>query len=232
MAKKCNKGGGGKKKGSKSVHKSVANHSGSEHGSFERKERMRRKLRVTQLQRALAKEKERLNDYKPPEPPKKKRKKGRLGSETWKLRGAARPAAELAEIDRLSQINEVIVKNDIFGQNKGSFYGNSETRPYLSIQFELADALRDVGAHKKAAEELQAMMKLDKSDQLCARHKLVSCLLDMGEAGQARQLIQDFEERVSEPDTIFGYSLLMIEAVSFMVLEEEVQCSTFLLAAV
>jgi hypothetical protein len=220
--------GGSKKNGGSHMHKSVENHSGREHGSFERKERMRRKLRVTQLQRALQKEKDRLCDYKPPAPPKKKRKKGRLGQETWKLRGAARPAAELAEMDRLAQTQEVIVRNDIFGKNKGSFYANSETRPYLSIQIELAGALRDIGAHKKAAEELQAMMKLDKTDHLCARHKLVSCLLDMGEAGEARQLIQDFEERVREPDTIFGYSLLMIEAVSCMVLEEEVQLRSLL----
>ena len=81
------------------------------HDTLEKRTAMKLKLHLTKIQREVAQMKERLTCWDPQEEAEKEalakklqeeerpKKKGRTGPETWKLRGAARPAWEVYDFD-------------------------------------------------------------------------------------------------------------------------------------
>lgn len=189
--------------------------------TWESKERLRRKLKVTQLQRLLKKEESTLRRYRNPNdgPAKKKRKKkkGRLGYETWKLRGAARPADTL--IDTFEDYNDPHAGTvDMFTLHMGSFSSHPQTKVYLDLLTQLAVACGEAGFTRKEAETYERVLQIDAEDKDNCRHLYVMSLLDRGEAGKARALIERFS--ATDTGTVMTYSMVLVEVVSWMALEE------------
>eukprot|EP01036_Dinobryon_divergens_P030460 gene30460-39705_t len=99
-------------------------------------------------------------------------------------------------------------------------WDNEEGRQLLHSMLQLGIALHGstaFGNSKEAVATFQEMMKLDGSDHLLARHQLLRCYLDQGEAGKARQLL---DKVPSDSSSCFSFSRALIEHISWTVLHE------------
>jgi hypothetical protein len=152
------------------------------------------------------------------------RQPGRLGPETWKLRGAARPWAELPENREgpaIEDENGRAITPYVDGADKwnglmGKFSADPETREYLSVLFKFAEACCESGFTNQACEHYEEALRLDKEDKMGARARMVSCLMDDGEAQRARGVI----DADTTGNAAMQYHKAMIEFVAWSINDE------------
>ncbi|TMW67739.1 hypothetical protein Poli38472_007411 [Pythium oligandrum] len=199
----------------------------SKQQSRDKKDQNRRRMRVIQLQRSLERKEKELRAFpKHPVPEKPKREKGPLQPHEWKLKGAARPAAMLAriaagELDQEgNEIPKPIETFDLFKQTmqEGKMAINPNTREYLIIMKQLADACCQARMSDRGIQHYQKCMKLDKEDTLRSREGLACALIDEGRGDEARALVDKYNGSAS---AVLAYCRVIIEYVSWEVLEEK-----------
>jgi tetratricopeptide (TPR) repeat protein len=72
------------------------------------------------------------------------------------------------------------------------FWGPAITRPYMRARYAVGYALWKQGKVADARQEFQELLRLNPKDNQGARYLLVALLLEMGEYGQAQQVISRF----------------------------------------
>ena len=172
----------------------------------------------------------------------KKKKRGRLGPETWKLRGAARPAHEVYDFDtryvdpHLKAHEEARAKarrsRNILSLYKGQFcpedlgkeseHLQSICRQYLSLMMQLALLYLEGKKLKTGRETLLEIIELEGTDHdmppTNARSHLMRMYLDKNRPDSARKL---WDRLPSDTSVWIRYSAALIEFVSWKILEEE-----------
>uniref|UniRef100_A0A7S2RPG7 Uncharacterized protein n=1 Tax=Eucampia antarctica TaxID=49252 RepID=A0A7S2RPG7_9STRA len=172
----------------------------------------------------------------------KKKKRGRLGPETWKLRGAARPAYEVYDFDtryvdvHLKAHEEAKIKGqrirNILSVYKGHFCQKAQEkesenlkrvcRLYLSLLMQLGLLNLEAKKFKTARETFMRCIELEGTDHdvpvTNARSQLMRMYLDNNRPDSARRL---WEELPTDSSVWVRYSAALIEFVSWKILEEE-----------
>lgn len=219
-----------KKRGAPSTGKAQAfAQSSMDHmqASKDKQEQNRKRMRVVQLQRSLDRKEQELKAFPTkPLPPKPAARKGPKPPEEWKLKGAARPAALVARIaageldERGEEFAKPVETFDLFTQVKkeGKLAENRDTREYLEILKQLAEACCNAGMPDRGIKNYELCMSLDKNDTVRAREGLTCALVDEGRGAEARDLIEKYD---GQPSAILAYCQVIIEYVSWEVLDEE-----------
>lgn len=82
-----------------------------------------------------------------------------------------------------------------FKENKGHFWGMTETRPYMRSKAGLAQCLWQVGDHESALREYYDLLRLNPGDNQGIRYVLLACLSDLGRYGDLEELMKRPEYR-------------------------------------
>lgn len=219
-------------------------------------EAIRRKLRAwdDRSERAERKkkreeeEKKRKKEEEEAQPGFKRKRTGRLGPETWKLRGGARPAYEVYEFDtryvdpyikahkdalekNQRSVNAFHVCKGKFGKDKDDDGKNisqsslliQECRTFLSLSMQLAGLCLEAKKFKSARETLLEVIELEGTVTLFpitnARCKLMRMYLDANRPDSARRM---WEKLPSDYSSVWiRYSAALLEFVSWKILEEK-----------
>jgi len=177
----------------------------------------------------------------------KKKKRGRLGPETWKLRGAARPAWEVYDFDtryvdphleahqkakeKAQRIRNILtIFKGQFGRMESKEEEDGETKPlppqphcrrFLSLLMQLGLLNMEAKKYKAAREVFLECIDLDgiTSPVTNARCRLMRMYLEANRPASARRLW----ERLPQTDNSswIRYSAALIEYVSWKLLEED-----------
>ncbi|RLN86414.1 hypothetical protein BBJ28_00023985, partial [Nothophytophthora sp. Chile5] len=230
LNRRSSMGGKQKKKGARTTGKAQAFAQSSiecMETSKGRKQQNRRRMRVVQLQRSLDRKLKGLRAFpKHPPPPKPPARKGPTPPEEWKLKGAARPAALVAriaagELDECgNEFPKPIETFDLYEQTlkEGRLAEREETKEYLSVMKQLAAACCNAGMPDRGIKNYELCMSLDTKDSLGSHEGLACVLVDEGRGAEARALI---DKHGSEESAVLAYCRVIIEYVSWEVLEEE-----------
>ncbi|KAK1946427.1 hypothetical protein P3T76_001980 [Phytophthora citrophthora] len=195
--------------------------------SMDKKQQNRRRMRVVQLQRSVERKLQELRAFpKNPPPPKAAARKGPKPPSEWKLKGAARPAAMLAkiaagELDECgNEFPKPVETFDLYEKmvKQGNLAENKGTKEYLGLLKQLAAACCEAGMSDRGIKNYELCMSLDKTDSCHSREGLVCALVDEGRGAEARALI---EEHKDDSSAVLAYCQVIIEYVSWEVLEED-----------
>eukprot|EP00568_Trieres_chinensis_P003449 CAMPEP_0183303612 /NCGR_PEP_ID=MMETSP0160_2-20130417/8979_1 /TAXON_ID=2839 ORGANISM="Odontella Sinensis, Strain Grunow 1884" /NCGR_SAMPLE_ID=MMETSP0160_2 /ASSEMBLY_ACC=CAM_ASM_000250 /LENGTH=467 /DNA_ID=CAMNT_0025466535 /DNA_START=12 /DNA_END=1415 /DNA_ORIENTATION=- len=171
----------------------------------------------------------------------KRRKRGRLGPETWKLRGAARPAWEVYDFDtryvdpHLKAHEEAREKarriRNVLSTHRGRFgeEGGDDPPPqpycrrFLSLLSQLGHLSSEAGRITSAREAFLECVELEgtEADSVVvtpARSRLMRMYVESNRPGSARRL---WERLPHDRSAWVRYSAALLEYVSWSVLEEE-----------
>jgi tetratricopeptide (TPR) repeat protein len=181
------------------------------------------------------KERQRLEKEKEGKPP---AKKGRKGPETWKLKGAARPAHMVYDFDtryvdphikaheeakkKVARCRNVLVFcKGKFGLENDKDVPQPQCREYLSLLMQLGNLCMHSQQMKTARKCFLECMELDSSENPItpARCQLVRLYMEANRPDSARRLWEKLPS--TDPAVWIRYSAVLIEFVSFKILEEE-----------
>ncbi|KAG5185744.1 hypothetical protein JKP88DRAFT_150685, partial [Tribonema minus] len=197
------------------------------HDKAPRKADLKRKLEVSRLKRAAAKQEELLRNYIPPkvttpECPESRRRRRRqdfydLDTSKWQLRGAARPAPIIGAEPENPHWQEQ--GEDLFALKGEAFSSHPACRTYLDLKCQLGGACLAAGKSKDAIQHFERCLVLDPSDAVRARRGLVRALMDRSLADRARALIERFRD--TDTGAVLSWSLVAIEYISWRLLGED-----------
>jgi len=181
-------------------------------------------------ERVAAEERKRMADIE--NGVKKKRK--RAGPETWKLKGAARPAHEVYDFDvryvdpHLKAHEDAKEKRkrivNVICVHKGNFGSISAPQPYcrefLSLLMQLGMLYIEAKKYKLAREVLKECMDLEGDENVVtsSRKHLMRMYLEMNRPDSARRL---WERLPQDQSCWIRYSAALLEFVSYNILHEE-----------
>ncbi|KAL3906402.1 MAG: hypothetical protein SGILL_009285 [Bacillariaceae sp.] len=227
--------------------------------SREKREEGKMRLHIKRVQRQLDKLKERLEAWDDVEETRllkeqqeeeerkrkeeegllPKKKKGRLGPETWKLKGAARPAWQVYDFDTRyvdphqkahdDAAKKVARQRNILELCKGKFGWDTENtynvpqpqcRDYLSLLMQLGLLSMQANQLKTARQAFLECMELESEGQITpARNHLMRLYMEANRPESARRLFEKLP--ITDKSVWIRYSAALIEYVSWKVLEEE-----------
>lgn len=219
--------------------------------SKQKREEGRNRLHIKRTQRSLEKLKERLERWDDVEEAllikaekeriekeKEPKKKGRKGPETWKLKGAARPAHMVYDFDtryvdphikahedakkKFARCRNILVLcKGKFGIENDKDVPQPQCREYLSLLMQLGNLSMYSNQMKTARKCFLECMELDSSDNPItpARCQLMRLYMEANRPDSARRLWEKLPP--TDPAVWIRYSAVLIEFVSFKILEEE-----------
>jgi tetratricopeptide (TPR) repeat protein len=84
-----------------------------------------------------------------------------------------------------------------FKENKGAFWGLSETRPYMRARQQLAEMFEATGLNQDAISQYEAMLELNPNDNQGVREPLLGLYLRTGDSDAARKLLKRYKRDAS-----------------------------------
>ena len=207
--------GGGRRDG-KYVHKHTYNPKARE--SDERKIALLKTIEVKRYQKQVDSHLASLHAYLSPEERARRQQSAKAVDPTYQLKGAARPAQEFY---RPPGWQEDVPEVDMVELHRGQLWDcpAPEARLLLRAMSDLSVALHSsAGKTRAAIDVLTQMLALDGGDTLCARHRLLRCYLDLGEAGHARALLDRFP---ADAHCCMVYSRALVELIALQLEEDD-----------
>ncbi|TDL78979.1 SEC-C metal-binding domain-containing protein [Peribacillus frigoritolerans] len=107
------------------------------------------------------------------------------------------PEKQLQLFKKGMEVGETDLGETYFKENKGSFWGLSETRPYMRAKFNYAMLEAAVGSLEKAAEQCAELLELNQNDNQGVRYTLFVMYMDLGKYNEAKKLLDEYDERHS-----------------------------------
>ena len=169
------------------------------------------------------------------EEPVTKKKKGRKGPESWKLRGAARPASEVYDFDtRYVDVhakaheeakekakrsrNILVLYKGRMGEESGP--PQPQSRNFLALLMQLGHLCLSAKKYKAARAAFIECMDLDGTEQpiTSARCQLMRLYLEANRPDSARRL---WERLPNDTSAWIRYSAALVEYVSWALLKEK-----------
>ena len=97
--------------------------------------------------------------------------------------------------DLLESGERMLKQKKFFGEDSiEDYWQNLETRPFILIKFDLAQAYGERRMKRKAVEQLEEILRLNKQDHLGVRHELMALYNDLEEMEKAVSLYKEFED--------------------------------------
>jgi hypothetical protein len=195
------------------------------HDTKEKRSALKLKLQRSRLEREVSTLKQRLECWdsvqekeireaaiaaaaKPVSSDEPKKKKGRLGPETWKLKGAARPANQVYDFD-VRYVNPHVKAHEearqkakrsvnllLVNNHQGDFLNQAGEvgREYLSTLMQLAHLSHEMNHFKTARACFLECIELDSSTITTAREDLMRMYMKLNRAEAALRLGQRLED--------------------------------------
>lgn len=107
---------------------------------------------------------------------------------------APTPAKRISKLTQAVKAGERRLGKEFFEDNKGYFWGLTETRPYMRARYELAMALIVAGRIKETISHFEALLELSEGDNLGVRDVLVGIYVMADQPEAARDLLERFED--------------------------------------
>ncbi|MDR0138833.1 SEC-C metal-binding domain-containing protein [Metabacillus idriensis] len=104
------------------------------------------------------------------------------------------PEKQLQLFKKGMEVGETDLGETYFKENKGSFWGLSETRPYMRAKFNYAMLEAAVGSLEKAAQQCAELLELNQNDNQGVRYTLFVMYMDLGKYNEAKKLLNDYDE--------------------------------------
>ena len=111
--------------------------------------------------------------------------------------GQTRPAFMLVAIKKVVRKGEQLLGPEFFDENRGHFWGITETRPFMRALADLAQAHRYCRQDLEAIRVYQRMLELNPNDNQGIRDSLVVLLLANDWLEPARQLFKEYPEAMA-----------------------------------
>ncbi|UAL52041.1 cyclin family protein [Metabacillus dongyingensis] len=92
------------------------------------------------------------------------------------------------------EAGETDLGKDYFKQNKGMFWGLTETRPYMRAKFNYAVLEAAAGNLEIAIKQCEELLDLDENDNQGVRYTLFAMYMDLGMYKQAEKLMEKYDE--------------------------------------
>ncbi|MDR6121610.1 tetratricopeptide (TPR) repeat protein [Bacillus sp. SLBN-46] len=105
------------------------------------------------------------------------------------------------------QAGERELGKEFFKENKGFFWGLTETRPFMRAKQHYAEALSLLGNVKDAIVQYEELLELNPMDNQGVRYSLFVAYVDAGEYKKARNLLQQYDEASAHG----AYNKLLLE---------------------
>jgi tetratricopeptide (TPR) repeat protein len=123
--------------------------------------------------------------------------------EAYELSGklSKTPKIAMAFYEKAIAIGRSIFGGKYLEENKGSFWGNHETRPFMRCLQFYSDCLIETGKVKEAVAILEEMIELNPNDNQGVRNQLTLYLIPLNEDEKFLKYSEKYE------DDDFGYSL-------------------------
>jgi len=109
------------------------------------------------------------------------------------------------QISHCRQIVEIATENlgsDFFKENRGSFWGILETRPYMRVRLQLASLLARARRVEEAIGHYEEMLELNPGDNQGLRYPLMGHYLAAGRLDGARRLLKSY---AGDANAIFAW---------------------------
>lgn len=105
------------------------------------------------------------------------------------------PEKQLQLFKKGMEVGETDLGETYFKENKGSFWGLRETRPYMRAKYNYAMLEAAVGSLEKAAEQCAELLELNQNDNQGVRYTLFVMYMDLGKYDEAKKLLDEYDER-------------------------------------
>ncbi|WP_052353763.1 tetratricopeptide repeat protein [Neobacillus jeddahensis] len=92
------------------------------------------------------------------------------------------------------QAGEQDLGKAFFSENRGSFWGLIETRPFMRAKLHYAEALSLLGKINKAIQQYEELLELNPNDNQGVRYSLFVAYVDSGHFEKAAKLLHQYEE--------------------------------------
>ncbi|AET60487.1 tetratricopeptide repeat protein [Paenibacillus terrae] len=124
----------------------------------------------------------------------------------------AQLSTDISEAIKLSESAMNFAQKELgepfFKENKGYFWGLSETRLYMRATNLHADLLYTSGRISAACEQYEVLLELNPNDNQGIRYSLLKCYLELERLDQAERIFKSYENEIS---TEFQYNQLVLE---------------------
>lgn len=97
-------------------------------------------------------------------------------------------------LERALHVGKEDLGEEFFKENKGSFWGIVETRPYMRAMQAYGKALENNGMVIEAIEKYMELLELNPNDNQGNRYHLLVLLLENGDYKAAKKLISQYNE--------------------------------------
>ena len=121
------------------------------------------------------------------------------------------PGKIMALLERGMAAGERAIGADNFREWEGSFWGMTETRPYMRACASAAELAWMMGQRKRAIEIYTHMLRLNPGDNQGARYMLVNCLLEEGDNKPLIKLLKQYKEDAAA-NWAYSQALLIFRA--------------------
>ena len=105
------------------------------------------------------------------------------------------------------QAGERELGKEFFKENKGFFWGLTETRPFMRAKQHYAEALSLLGKVDEAIGQYEELLELNPMDNQGVRYSLFVAYIDAGEYKKASNLLQQYDEATAHG----AYNKLLLE---------------------
>jgi tetratricopeptide (TPR) repeat protein len=105
------------------------------------------------------------------------------------------------------QAGEINLGKAFFKENKGFFWGLTETRPFMRAKQHYAEALSLLGKVNEAIGQYEELLELNPMDNQGVRYSLFVAYIDAGEYKKASNLLQKYDEATAHG----AYNKLLLE---------------------
>jgi hypothetical protein len=105
------------------------------------------------------------------------------------------------------QVGESELGKAFFNENKGYFWGLTETRPFMRAKLHYSEALSLLGKTMEAIQQYEELLELNPMDNQGVRYSLFVAYMDAGDYKKADNLLQQYEEDSAQN----SYNMLLLE---------------------
>jgi len=116
------------------------------------------------------------------------------------------PGELIEELQTIVAVGEADLGPEFFKQNRGEFWGLSETRPYMRARHNLAHELYKAGRIAEAIHHFEEMLQLNPCDNQGLRYLLLGRYLEVDDLDGARRLLQAYGD---EPFAMFLWARVL-----------------------
>ena len=188
------------------------------HESEERKMAMVRRMKISQLKGHYEKQRQRMSSYIPDEI--RERMKQKIDP-AYDLKGAARVAREFYKPPGDTSVAGDDEPRNLLQEFAGKIWEapDGEGKVLLEKMILYAAGLHNILEQTShAIKVFYEILEHDPEDHYNAKHRILRCYMDIGEAGKARALIEKYED---DRSCCFMYNKALIEYISFHTLQED-----------